>query len=296
MPAGYVEDAARSRCPRTRAIACRDQRHLHWLVRQPDSESTANTVAGSLRVLLHGVFTLLRPYSPYSRYPAASQASADACCSLFRAIDCRNQEPKYDDGSQPDGRARLLERDITHLCERLLDGAATGEGARAKEDDDGKHEGEDDPADPGESHERLGRVAVRERVALVGTVERAAGAVGKSSGAGEPEDPVSMSWLVEWAHLRDGCESRCRQDLGAFEHTYVDGADEEAPPAGKEEEAGGVLDALGWRVAVRVVVGHQRRGNHGDDEGDKGEQQEADGVAPADGCGRVDHCEDRVVV
>ena len=82
-----------------------------------------------------------------------------------------------------------MERDITHLCERLLDGAATGEGARAKEDDDGKHEGEDDPADPGESHERLGRVAVRERVALVGTVERAAGAVGKSSGTGEPEDP-----------------------------------------------------------------------------------------------------------
>lgn len=77
----------------------------------------------------------------------------------------------------------------SRLCERLLDGSATAESTGANSSDAGEHQGEDDPANPGECHECLGRVAVREGVALVSAVERAAGAVGKSSGTSKVEDP-----------------------------------------------------------------------------------------------------------
>lgn len=73
--------------------------------------------------------------------------------------------------------------------------------------------------------------------------------------------------------------------------TYVDNTDEETPPTGKEEETGCVLDTLGWRIVVLVVVGNERRSNDSDDESDKGEDDEGDGVATTDGRRCVDHCE-----
>lgn len=82
-----------------------------------------------------------------------------------------------------------VSRSISRLCEGLLDGAATAEGTSTDKDDHCKHEGKDDPANPSESGKSLGRVAVREGVALGSAVRNASSAVGQSSSAGEPEDP-----------------------------------------------------------------------------------------------------------
>ena len=77
----------------------------------------------------------------------------------------------------------------SHLCERLLDGSATSEGTSANDRDHGKHEGEGDPTHPSECLESLGRVAVREGVSKVGTVESATSSGGEGNGTSEPEDP-----------------------------------------------------------------------------------------------------------
>lgn len=78
--------------------------------------------------------------------------------------------------------------------------------------------------------------------------------------------------------------------LAHTENTYVGSADNETPPAGKEKEAGCVLNTLGWCVVVLVVVGNEGRSDNGNNESNKGEDDEADRVAPADGSRSVDHC------
>lgn len=179
---------------------------------------------------------------------------------------------------------RNLDR-IDRLCERLLDRAAASESTSTDKDDHSEHEGKDDPANPGESGKSLGRVAVREGVVLSTAVGDTSSSVGQSSGTSEPEDPGKEE--------RDGMTGN-RGDNTADaeeEESGVDNTDEETPPTGEEEETGCVLDALCWRVVVLVVVGNERRSNHSDDESDKGEDDEGDGVATTDGSRGVDHCE-----
>ena len=87
------------------------------------------------------------------------------------------------------GRGSLNRRLTGRLRERLLDGSTTAEGTGTNGSNHGKHQGKDNPADPCECHERLGRVAVRERKTFVGAVKRAAGAVGECRGTSKVEEP-----------------------------------------------------------------------------------------------------------
>ena len=127
------------------------------------------------------------------------------------------------------------------LCERLLDGAAAREGACAEEDDDGKHQGEDDPADPGESHERLGRVAVRERVGLGAAAERAAGAVSEGSGTGEPEDPGEEERDAVAGDRSDDAADAGKEETGLFLSTLV-----------REQDNLVSVNVVAWRPGATV--------------------------------------------
>lgn len=112
------------------------------------------------------------------------------------------------------GRESWKEGANGHLCDRLLHGSTTAEGTSANGSDDGEHKGEDDPADPCESHESLGRVAVREWVALVGAVERAAGAVSEGSGTSKPEDPGEEDRDTVSSNRGDDATNASKEETG----------------------------------------------------------------------------------
>lgn len=196
-----------------------------------------------------------------------------ARCHDGRNVVSRRPLPRADRVRKGEGVGRL--------GERLLDRSATAEGTGTDGSNDSEHEAEDDPADPGESGERLGRVAVGEGVRLGAAAERAAGAVGEGSGTGEPEDPGDEDGDTVTGDRGDDAADASKEETG------VDHTDEETPPAGKEEETGSVVDALGWGVVVAVVVRNEHRSDDGNDEGHHGERDEGDGVSPADESGRV---------
>lgn len=94
-----------------------------------------------------------------------------------------------DEGEAVRMTVTVVETAMSCLCERLLDRAATSEGTGADDHDHNEHEGKDDPTDPRESLERLGRVTVRERVALARARERSTSVASDSAGTTEPEGP-----------------------------------------------------------------------------------------------------------
>ncbi len=134
MLADLVEDAARLSCPRTRAIACRNQRHLHRPVRQQNSKSTVNLVAGTRRAPWHGAslcaYRIRRSLALMLRHFAHTVSAvvslscclttrSEACCPLLRAMDCRNQE----------ARSKIWYRMATQ-CHRLISKRAKKEVGR----------------------------------------------------------------------------------------------------------------------------------------------------------------------
>lgn len=71
--------------------------------------------------------------------------------------------------------------------------------------------------------------------------------------------------------------------------TYVDNREEEAPPAGEDEEASAVADKVVLGLLVRVEAGNNSRRDHGNDEGQEGEDTEGDRVTAADCRAKIDH-------
>lgn len=169
------------------------------------------------------------------------------------------------------------------LGKRLLYGSAASESAATDEKDCGEHQSQDDPANPGKSHESLGGVAVRERIALVSAAEASASSVGQSSGTGHPKDPCQEQGDSVTGDRGDDTADAEEEECG------VGDSDNEAPPSGKDKETSSVVDtARGW-VVVRVVVINKCRSNDGHNEGDKGEQTKGNWVSSSDGGRSVNH-------
>lgn len=166
--------------------------------------------------------------------------------------------------------------------------SSVGEGSGASEPEDpGHEEGDGMTGNRGDNTANASKEETSLLIAQKGRQEKKHGSVPGCQRGHESSKPcarvlpfrATMLGSVRAQHSEAHSEERCAQVMG----THVDNADEEAPPAGKEKEAGSVVDAHAWRIVVLVVIGDERRRDNSSDECEESEDQEGDGVAPTDG-------------